>query len=105
MADTRTAADAATMAQRFKALAEEKRLRLIDRLGGDECCVCDLVDQLEEGQSLLSFHLKTLKEAGLVDAQRRGRWVFYCLREEALTEAREFLERLEKGARRRSPCC
>jgi ArsR family transcriptional regulator len=101
------AADAAakTMAQRFKALAEEKRLRLLDRLGGGECCVCDLVDRMEAGQSLLSFHLKTLKEAGLVEGQRRGRWVYYSLREDALTELREFLEQLESTARQRSSCC
>jgi ArsR family transcriptional regulator len=102
---TTATADAKTMAQRFKALAEEKRLQLLVRLGGDECCVCDLVDQLEAGQSLLSFHLKTLREAGLVEGQRRGRWVYYSLRQDALTEVREFLERLESAARRKSSCC
>lgn len=97
--------DSKTIVQRFKALAEEKRLQLLGRLCGDECCVCELVDELEAGQSLLSFHLKTLREAGLVEGQRRGRWVYYSLREGALSEVREFLERLESEARRRSSCC
>jgi len=59
--------------QLFHALADETRLRIIDRLLGGEQCVCDLTDRLEAGQSRLSFHLKTLKEAGLVtDEQMAG---------------------------------
>jgi ArsR family transcriptional regulator, arsenate/arsenite/antimonite-responsive transcriptional repressor len=64
----------------FRALGDETRLRLIERLRGGEQCVCDLTDELETGQSRLSFHLKTLKDAGIVTDRRQGRWVYYALR-------------------------
>ena len=63
----------------FRALGDETRLRLIERLRGGEQCVCDLTDELEAGQSRLSFHLKTLKDAGVVTDRRDGRWVYYAL--------------------------
>jgi len=66
----------------FRALGDETRLRLIDRLRGGEQCVCDLTDELEAGQSRLSFHLKTLKDAGVVTDRRAGRWVYYALNPE-----------------------
>jgi ArsR family transcriptional regulator, arsenate/arsenite/antimonite-responsive transcriptional repressor len=64
----------------FRALGDETRLRLVERLRGGEQCVCDLTDELEAGQSRLSFHLKTLKDAGIVTDRRQGRWVYYSLR-------------------------
>lgn len=66
----------------FRALSDETRLRLIDRLREGEQCVCDLTDELEAGQSRLSFHLKTLKDAGVVTDRRAGRWVYYALNPE-----------------------
>jgi ArsR family transcriptional regulator, arsenate/arsenite/antimonite-responsive transcriptional repressor len=66
----------------FRALGDETRLRLIDRLREGEQCVCDLTDELEAGQSRLSFHLKTLKDAGVVTDRRDGRWVYYALNPE-----------------------
>lgn len=66
----------------FRALGDETRLRLIDRLREGEQCVCDLTDELETGQSRLSFHLKTLKDAGVVTDRRAGRWVYYALNPE-----------------------
>ena len=66
----------------FRALGDETRLRLIDRLRQGEQCVCDLTDELEAGQSRLSFHLKTLKDAGVVTDRRDGRWVYYALNPE-----------------------
>jgi ArsR family transcriptional regulator, arsenate/arsenite/antimonite-responsive transcriptional repressor len=67
----------------FRALGDETRLRLIDQLRGGEQCVCDLTDELDASQSRLSFHLKTLKDAGLVSDRREGRWVYYALNPEA----------------------
>jgi ArsR family transcriptional regulator len=66
----------------FRALGDETRLRLIERLREGEQCVCDLTDELEAGQSRLSFHLKTLKDAGVVTDRRDGRWVYYALNPE-----------------------
>ena len=77
--------------QLFHALADETRLRIIDRLLGGEQCVCDLTDRLEAGQSRLSFHLKTLKDAGVVRDRREGRWVYYSLNPNALEVIEEFI--------------
>jgi ArsR family transcriptional regulator len=66
----------------FRALGDETRLRLIEQLRDGEQCVCDLTDELEAGQSRLSFHLKTLKDAGVVTDRRQGRWVYYALNPE-----------------------
>ncbi len=54
-------------------------MRIVLRLVGREVCVCELADDLDVPQPLLSFHLRTLREAGLVRAERRGRWSFYTL--------------------------
>ena len=74
----------------FHALADETRLQIVDRLREGEQCVCDLTDLLGTAQSLLSFHLKTLKDAGILRDRREGRWVYYSLSPEAI----EDLERL-----------
>lgn len=75
----------------FQALADENRLRIIEVLQGGERCVCDLQSSLDLGQSLLSHHLRVLREAGLVHARREGRWVHYALSNEALTVAEEWI--------------
>ena len=91
--------DAERTLRLFRALSDETRLRLLERLKGGEQCVCDLTDELESRQSLLSFHLKTLKEAGLVTDRREGRWVYYALNRAALDDLRQGLDDLAAGAR------
>jgi ArsR family transcriptional regulator, arsenate/arsenite/antimonite-responsive transcriptional repressor len=81
----------------FHALAEETRLRIIEKLRAGEECVCNLTDTLETGQSRLSFHLKTLKDAGLVKDRRQGRWIYYSLNPEAIQDLERFVQRLEAG--------
>lgn len=78
----------------FQALSDENRLGILSRLRGGEHCVCELTEALDIGQSLLSFHLKTLKDAGLVTDRREGRWVYYALAPSAIAEARTVLEEL-----------
>ena len=73
-------------ARLFHALSDETRLAIVERLHGGERCVCDLTDLLDAAQSRLSFHLKVLKEAGLVSDRRDGRWVHYALRPEAFEQ-------------------
>jgi ArsR family transcriptional regulator len=68
----------------FHALSDETRLCLLAMLRDGERCVCDLTGALGSGQSRLSFHLKTLKDAGLVRDRREGRWSYYSLVPEAL---------------------
>lgn len=64
---------------RLAALADPVRVRLLGVLARGGCCVCNLQDQVPIASNLLSYHLRVLREAGLVTATRRGRWVDYCL--------------------------
>jgi len=63
----------------FHALSEPLRLQAIELLRAQELCVCDLCDRLAVSQSKLSFHLKVLRQAGLLRARQEGRWVYYRL--------------------------
>lgn len=74
------------MVRRCQALADPKRLRILELLRGGERCVCDLVTELGTSQPLLSFHLKILREAGPVSDRRDGRWVHYSLVPRAVAE-------------------
>ena len=110
-------AESRRFAQRFYALGDEIRLEVLGLLRGGERCVCELTAHLELAQSRLSFHLKVLKDAGLVSHRREGRWSYYALDAEALRELEAFLGRVPPGrgsARRQSrhflldvagPCC
>jgi ArsR family transcriptional regulator len=82
------------VARWFHALADETRLGIVDRLRAGERCVCDLTDDLEASQSRLSFHLKTLKDAGLVTDRKQGRWVYYALNPEAIDGLAELVAEL-----------
>ena len=96
------------VSRRFRALADATRLRIIDRLRDGEECVCNLTGPLGTRQSLLSFHLRTLKEAGLVSDRKEGRWVYYTLNLDVLDEMMQALEMLKKprkGLRLVSPRC
>ncbi|MEP6590036.1 MAG: metalloregulator ArsR/SmtB family transcription factor [Gemmatimonadota bacterium] len=68
------------------ALSDETRLDLLAALRHGERCVCDLVSDLDAAQSRLSFHLRVLKDAGLVTDRREGRWSFYTLVPGAIDE-------------------
>jgi ArsR family transcriptional regulator len=92
----------------FRALGDETCLKILECVMESEQCVCDLTDLLSTKQSLLSFHLKTLKDAGILNDRRDGRWVYYSLNPEALTFLEQFLGTLKE--RRRTPqgvrkCC
>lgn len=63
----------------FQALSDPIRIKVIELLRQRELCVCDLCDILDISQSKLSFHLKNLKEANLVNARQEGRWIYYSL--------------------------
>ena len=92
----------------FHALSDRTRLAILQRLRFGERCVCDLTDALDAAQSRLSFHLKVLKDAGLVSDRREGRWMYYTANSEALEEIRELVDALAaapSAAERRSGCC
>lgn len=67
----------------FAALSDPIRLRILDVLGSKQQCVCDLRETIGVAPNLLSYHLRVLREAGLVEASRRGRWVDYRLADDA----------------------
>jgi ArsR family transcriptional regulator len=90
----KTATDPALAADAFRVLSDPTRLLILERLRNGERCVCDLQDLLDAAQSRLSFHLRVLKDAGMVSDRRDGRWVYYTLIPGALEEAEEFLGRL-----------
>ena len=71
----------------LKALADPVRLRLMSLVAsheGGEACVCELNDAFELSQPTISHHMKVLHEAGLVDRDKRGVWVYYQIRPQAL---------------------
>lgn len=81
----------------FHALSDPLRIQVLDLLRDRELCVCDLCETLGVSQSKLSFHLKTLKEAQLVQTRQEGRWIYYSLNlaqfivlEQYLAEFRRF---------------
>jgi ArsR family transcriptional regulator len=79
---------AGAFAPMFKALGDPVRLRLLSMIasaGGGEVCVCDLTGSFALTGPTISHHLKVLREAGLVDSDRRGTWVYYRLVPAALT--------------------
>jgi ArsR family transcriptional regulator len=80
-------ASAVELAQVFRALGDPVRLRLVSLIGardGGEVCVCDLTSAFNLSQPTISHHLKVLREAGIVDSERRGTWVYYRLVPSAL---------------------
>ncbi|HVE77572.1 MAG TPA: metalloregulator ArsR/SmtB family transcription factor [Gemmatimonadaceae bacterium] len=105
---TQATQDLARTARLFHALSDETRLEIITRLRDGERCVCDLTDALDAAQSRLSFHLKVLRDAGLVSDRREGRWVYYTLDRDALGEVEGLVAALKPAARRlavRDGCC
>ena len=82
-----TELDAALIAPMFKALGDPVRLRLASLIASQpEVCVCDLTGQFALGAPTISHHLRVLREAGLVHSERRGTWVYYSIRHEALAK-------------------
>lgn len=86
-----TSTDLTRLTRQFQALSDETRLQLIDLLRGGERCVCDLQSALDAAQSRLSFHLRVLKDAGLVTDRKEGRWSYYTLNGDAFGQLEEFV--------------
>ena len=78
-----SAGGAGELALLFKAVADPVRLRLLSLIAchdGGESCVCDLLDAFDMTAPSVSYHLKILREAGLITSERRGTWVYYRIR-------------------------
>ncbi|ACU77428.1 transcriptional regulator, ArsR family [Catenulispora acidiphila DSM 44928] len=77
------------LAHIFKALADPVRLRLFSLIAsfdGGEACVCDLTLHFDVSQPTISHHLKVLREAGLVNSERRATWIYYSVRPAVLAQ-------------------
>src|SRR3954465_7201576 len=75
-----TADQAVDLSRLFKAMADPVRLRLLSLIAshaGGEACVCDLTDAFELTAPTISHHLKVLRQAGIIDGERRGTWIYY----------------------------
>ena len=85
--------EASVVAERFKALADPTRVRMLNLLARNpELCVCDMQANFDLAQPTISHHLGILKKAGLVECDVRGRWCFYRARPEAIRELATVLE-------------
>lgn len=94
---TRVLPAAGRAARWFHALSDETRLDIVRLLSHGERCVCELQGALGAAQSRLSFHLRTLKDAGLVADRREGRWVYYSLNPDALDAVAAFAGAVKPG--------
>jgi len=102
-----TVRNPARAAEVFHALADPTRWEILDELKEGECCVCELTDRLQAGQSRLSFHLKVLKDSGMIVDRREGRWMYYSVNADVLAELDDLVDSLKqaKRARRATGCC
>jgi ArsR family transcriptional regulator len=101
LASTGMTSDEATDVSRlFKALADPHRVRIVNALAtSDEpVCVCEFTDDLGIAQPTVSFHLKKLLDAGLIEREQRGTWAYYSLRPDALARVGDVFR--PEGARR-----
>ncbi|HEX2807330.1 MAG TPA: metalloregulator ArsR/SmtB family transcription factor [Kineosporiaceae bacterium] len=82
-----TSEQATVIAPMFKALGDPVRLRLMSMIASTrEACVCDLTDTFDVSAPTISHHLRVLREAGLVDSERRGTWVYYWIRPDVVRQ-------------------
>jgi len=107
---TRTAADLDRAVALFHALSDATRLSIIEMLRDGERCVCELQGELDAAQSRLSFHLRVLKDAGLITDRRDGRWSYYTVTPGALTEVHDLVVAMQPPKRGRAlpqagSCC
>ncbi len=91
----------------FKALCDEKRLRILELLRCGEKCACVLLEQLDLGQSGLSYHMKILVESGIVDSRQDGKWTHYKISEKGSANAITLLKELTtpNTTKKEANCC
>jgi ArsR family transcriptional regulator, arsenate/arsenite/antimonite-responsive transcriptional repressor len=95
-----TESAAVDLAKGFKALGDPVRLRLLSLIAaraGEQVCVCDLTDAFQVKGPTISHHLKVLREAGLIDCERRGTWVYYWIVPAGLAPLSQLLDPSQLG--------
>ena len=88
----------------FHALSDPTRLQILEELKDGEQCVCELTERFNTGQSRLSFHLRVLKDAGLITDRPEGRWMYYSLNAEGMKGLASFVEALQESRPSRRSC-
>ena len=83
----------------FSALGDETRLEILAQLRGGERCVCELTEAIQTSQSRLSFHLKVLKDAGLIKDRPEGRWIYYSIHADAMEDLEDMVRLLREGGK------
>lgn len=81
----------------FKAFCDDKRLRILELLRSGEKCACVLIEQMDMGQSALSYHMKILVESGVVENRQEGKWTHYKISAKGSAYAAELLNELTKS--------
>ena len=90
----------------FKALCDEKRLKILDHLKSGEKCACVLIEYMDIGQSALSYHMKILCESGIVTSRQDGKWTHYSLNPRGSEYAsKRLLELTTPDTEIQSKCC
>ncbi len=92
--DVSTTTDATRVADIARALSDPIRVRILDALRSGCCnerCQCELQPMFEISQPTMSHHMRRLREAGLIEVERRGRWAYYSVRPEVLEELKSWL--------------
>lgn len=82
------------IAQVFKALGDETRLKIIEILSCGELCACDILESFDITQPTLSYHMKILTESGLVKSRKEGSWIRYSNNMELISEIKMFWDRI-----------
>lgn len=91
----------------FKAFCDETRLQILDLLCSGEKCACVLLEQIDSGQSGLSYHMKVLTESGIVRSRQQGKWTHYRISEQGSAHAAALLKELTtpNTAAEQNLCC
>ena len=94
----------------FKAFCDENRLKVLERLRSGEMCACALIEELDIGQSALSYHMKILIESGVVTARQEGKWTHYSISKAGSARAMELLREIttpkkQSTAKIEAVCC
>ena len=84
------------IAKVFKAFCDERRIEILTLLSDGEKCACELLEELEIGQSTLSHHMKVLSDSGIVFSRKEGKWTHYSINPTGINIAKELLKNVTK---------
>lgn len=80
----------------FKALSDATRLEILEMIKTNELCACHILKKFNITQPTLSYHMKILKDSGLINCTKKGSWIHYSLNQEKIIELETFFRSLKK---------